>query len=180
MLSLVHGIPCGKWLILQVLKWPFPQSKPCLHPFRCWLCSSWFVSVFHFLWGSEPERQLSWRSPLSIQPVAISSSFHTLNFVKNTGRGEHNDRFQALYAGFWIQIRYLLAKLLRLSQFLHLKMGIVIITSKLTLFLYLFLAGLGLCWCTRAFFSCSVQGFLFISERGLLNMVTSLVVQHRL
>ena len=46
--------------------------------------------------------------------------------------------------------------------------------------IYLFLAVLGLCCCTRAFSSCGEQGLLFIAVRGLLTAVASLVVEHRL
>ena len=43
----------------------------------------------------------------------------------------------------------------------------------------LFLAALGLCCCTRAFSGCSECGLLF-AVRGLLIVVASLVVEHRL
>ena len=48
------------------------------------------------------------------------------------------------------------------------------------LFIYLFLAALGLCCCTWAFSSCGEQGLLFLVVRGLLIAVASLVVEHRL
>ena len=48
------------------------------------------------------------------------------------------------------------------------------------LFIYLFLAALGLRCCSRAFSSCSERGLLFIAVRGLLNAVASLVAEHRL
>ena len=38
----------------------------------------------------------------------------------------------------------------------------------LCLFIYLFLAVLGLCCCVRAFSSCSEWGLLFVAVRGLL------------
>ena len=47
------------------------------------------------------------------------------------------------------------------------------------LFIYLFLAALGLHCCTRAFSSCGEWGLL-IAVRGLLIVVASLVVEHRL
>ena len=47
-------------------------------------------------------------------------------------------------------------------------------------FIYLFLAVLGLRCCTQAFSSCGEQGLLFIAVRGLLIVVASLVVEHRL
>ena len=50
----------------------------------------------------------------------------------------------------------------------------------INLFLYLFLAALGLSFCARAFSSCSKWGLLFIAVRGLLTIVASLVVEHRL
>ena len=47
-------------------------------------------------------------------------------------------------------------------------------------FIYLFLAALGLCCCTRAFSSCSERGLLLVAVRGLLIEVASLVVQYGL
>ena len=45
----------------------------------------------------------------------------------------------------------------------------------INLFIYLFLAALGLRCCARAFSSCSERGLLFIAVRGLLIAVASLV-----
>ena len=50
----------------------------------------------------------------------------------------------------------------------------------INLFIYLFLAALGLHCCARAFSSCGEQGLLFIVVSGLLIAVASLVVDHRL
>ena len=41
------------------------------------------------------------------------------------------------------------------------------------LYIYLFLAALGLCCCVRAFFSCGERGLLFLEVRGLLIVVAS-------
>ena len=48
------------------------------------------------------------------------------------------------------------------------------------IFIYLFLAVLGLRCCTWAFSSCGEQGLLFVAVRGLLIAVASFVVEHRL
>ena len=48
------------------------------------------------------------------------------------------------------------------------------------LFIYLFLAALGLCCCARAFSSCGERGLLFVAVRGLLIAVASLVAKHGL
>ena len=48
------------------------------------------------------------------------------------------------------------------------------------IFIYLFLAPLGLCCCARAFSSCGEWGLLFIAVRGLLIAVASLVAEHGL
>ena len=48
------------------------------------------------------------------------------------------------------------------------------------LFIYLFMAALGLRCCARAFSSCSEQGILFVVVRGLPIAVASLVAEHRL
>ena len=48
------------------------------------------------------------------------------------------------------------------------------------LFIYLFLAVLGLCFCVRAFSSCGKRGPLFIAVHGPLTIAASLVAEHRL
>ena len=50
----------------------------------------------------------------------------------------------------------------------------------LNLFIYLFLAVLGLRFCARAFSSCRERGPLFIAVRGPLTIAASLVAEHRL
>ena len=51
---------------------------------------------------------------------------------------------------------------------------------RIPLFIYLFLAVLGLRCCAWAFSSCSEQGLLFVAVRGLLIAVASLVAEHGL
>ena len=48
------------------------------------------------------------------------------------------------------------------------------------LFVYLFMAVLGLCCCTQAFSNWGKQGLLFVVVCGLLIAVASLVVEHGL
>ena len=48
------------------------------------------------------------------------------------------------------------------------------------LFIYLFLAALGLHCCTQAVFSCIKWGLLFVAVCRLLIVVASLVAEHRL
>ena len=48
------------------------------------------------------------------------------------------------------------------------------------LFIYLFMAVLGLRFCARAFSSCGKRGPLFIAVRRPLTIVASLVEEHRL
>ena len=50
----------------------------------------------------------------------------------------------------------------------------------LNLFIYLFMAALGLRCCARAFSSCRERGLCFIVVHGLLIAVASLVAEHRL
>ena len=52
--------------------------------------------------------------------------------------------------------------------------------KKCYLFIYLFLAVLGLRFCARAFSSCDRRGPLFIAMRGPLTIAASLVAEHRL
>ena len=51
---------------------------------------------------------------------------------------------------------------------------------KIFIYLYLFLAVLGLCFCARAFSSCGERGPLFIVVCGPLTIAASLVAEHRL
>ena len=51
---------------------------------------------------------------------------------------------------------------------------------RVCLFIYLFLAALGLRCCAWAFCSCSERGLLFVAVHGLLIAVASLVVEHGL
>ena len=48
------------------------------------------------------------------------------------------------------------------------------------LFIYFFMAVLGLGCCSRAFSSCGEQGLLFVAVRGLLIAVASLVAERGL
>ena len=52
--------------------------------------------------------------------------------------------------------------------------------KNFTYFINLFLAALGVSCCTRAFSSCGERGLLFIAVCGLLIVVASFVVEHRL
>ena len=52
--------------------------------------------------------------------------------------------------------------------------------DSIQILVYLFLAVLGLHCCTRAFSSCGERGLLFVSLRGLLIAVISLVAEHTL
>ena len=51
---------------------------------------------------------------------------------------------------------------------------------KINLFIYVFVAELGLCCCVWAFSSCGEQGLLFVVACGPLIAVASLVVEHGL
>ena len=53
-------------------------------------------------------------------------------------------------------------------------------TRFIYIFIYLFLAALGLCCCARTFSSCSERGLLFIAVHWLLIAVASLLVEHEL
>ena len=50
----------------------------------------------------------------------------------------------------------------------------------INLFIYLFLAALGLRCCARAFFSCGERGLLFFAVCGLFIAVASPVAEHGL
>ena len=52
--------------------------------------------------------------------------------------------------------------------------------SLINLFIYLFMAALGLHCCVRAFSSCGERGLFFVLVHGLLIAVASLVEKHGL
>ena len=52
--------------------------------------------------------------------------------------------------------------------------------KKINLFMYLFLAVLGLRFCVRAFSSCGERGPLFIAVHGPITVAASPVAEHRL
>ena len=60
----------------------------------------------------------------------------------------------------------------------HLFLGIFLI--YINLFIYLFLAVLGLHCCMQVFSSCNEQGLLFVAVRRFLIVVASLVAKHGL
>ena len=60
------------------------------------------------------------------------------------------------------------------------KVGRFFLKNKFILFIYLFLAALGLRCCAWAFSSCGERGLLFVVVRGLLIAVASLVAEHGL
>ena len=59
-------------------------------------------------------------------------------------------------------------------------LGYFFFNKCIYLFMYLFMAVLGLRCCTWAFSSCGERGLLFVAVRRLLIVVASLVVEHGL
>ena len=55
-----------------------------------------------------------------------------------------------------------------------------VIFPSLFIYLFIYLAALGLCCCARAFTSCGKQGLLFVAVCRLLIAVASLAAEHRL
>ena len=60
------------------------------------------------------------------------------------------------------------------------KVSVTDMCAHVSLFIYLFLAALGLRCCMWAFSSCSEWGLLFFAVHGLLIVVVSLVAEHGL
>ena len=75
-----------------------------------------------------------------------------------------------------ISLRYLYS----LIPFIGLPNLLFFFLINLFIYLYLFLAVLGLRFCARAFSSCSERGPLFIAVGGPLTVAASPVTQHRL
>ena len=65
-------------------------------------------------------------------------------------------------------------------QVLHPPLFLFFLIFKFYLFIYLFMAVLGLRFCARAFSSCVKRGPLFIAVRGPLTIAASLAAEHRL
>ena len=57
---------------------------------------------------------------------------------------------------------------------------LVLVSFSFLIFIYLFLAALGLRCCVQAFSNCGKRGLLFVVVRGLLIAVASLVAKHGL
>ena len=74
------------------------------------------------------------------------------------------------------QIVCLLVFIIELYEFFFFLIG----RALKILFIYLFLAVLGLPCCAWAFSSCSKRGLLFLAVHVLLIVVASLVAEHRL
>ena len=70
----------------------------------------------------------------------------------------------------WNKIYYTSLLFFFLKEFLY----------YLFIYLFIFLAVLGLRFCARAFSSCGKRGPLFIAVRGPLTIAASLVAEHRL
>ena len=72
----------------------------------------------------------------------------------------------------------------KVRLFFFCKMALVVLSClsffKKKLFIYLFLAALGLRCCAWAFSSCGEWGLLLVAVCGLLLAVASFVVEHRL
>ena len=64
--------------------------------------------------------------------------------------------------------------------YVHFYTFLNVIFFFLILFIYLFMAVLGLRFCARAFSSCGERGTLFIAVHGPLTIAASLVAEHRL
>ena len=84
---------------------------------------------------------------------------------------------------FWSIDPFIIMKCSSLSLINILKSTWNIVSLALSfiyLFIYLFLAVLGLRCCAQAFSSCGEQGLLFIAVHRLLIVVASLIVEHGL
>ena len=83
-----------------------------------------------------------------------------------------------LYSNFWSWMMLVLQ--LCFSSLLYLLFCVLFCFLINWFILFLFLAALGLCCCTRTFSSCGERGLLFVAVHGLLIAVASLVAEHGL
>ena len=67
-----------------------------------------------------------------------------------------------------------------MNELPYLKLLVYLFFKKKYLFIYLFLAVLGLRFCASAFSSCGERGPLFIAVRRPLTIAASLIAEHRL
>ena len=86
--------------------------------------------------------------------------------------------------GSWIfvlfSIRIVYLKYITINKSNYSFFCLIQITFILNLFIYLFIAVLGLSFCARAFSSCGKRGPLFIAVRGPLTIAAFLVAEHKL
>ena len=110
-------------------------------------------------------------------------------FVKEKAQCyKYQGRLLIVFLSWWKQLYNVALLALSVPSLLHSgkqsdltdKSGKFFFLNKFIYFIYLFLAVLGLCYCTRAFSSCGEWGLPFVAVRGLLIAVASLVVEHRL
>ena len=116
-----------------------------------------------------------------LDPWATAAEPARLEPVLRNGRGCDGER-PAHRDGEWPPIAVTGVQTCALPIFqLYKSQHYLIAISKLFyLFIYLFLAVLGLRFCARAFSSCGKRGPLFIAVRGPLTIAASPVAEHRL
>ena len=98
--------------------------------------------------------------------------FYFLAIMNNGTLNIHIQIFVCTYVFFCLFLFFNLSCVI--SFFIFLTLGLFI------LFIYLFMAVLGLCFCARAFSSCGKWGPRFIAVHGPLIIAASLVAEHRL
>ena len=85
--------------------------------------------------------------------------------------------FNGMYLHFASKNNFVYKTLRNITRFL---LSILFFFNYYLLFIYIFMAVLGLRFCARAFSSCGKRGPLFITVCGPLTIAASLVAEHRL
>ena len=157
--------------------------------FLSFLFSSLIISFL--IWLSYPYLLLhkhSWK--ISEYPSALFSAVIQCwrnSYLTHTERNTHIEIFFTIYFVKQHQISMCIFILIfqskvpfSLNPYLYGLFILSFLVFLIHLFIYLFLAMLGLRCCARAFSSCNERGLLFVAVHKLLTVVASLVVEHRL
>ena len=126
-----------------------------------------------FGWGAAPGAHMSPDAPTSLSSFSL-----TLWRPNNSWRVT---RTKLLSWFLSTPSGWRLSRNIQYAQYILKRVGLKKFFYKfIYLFIFKFLATLGLHCCTRAFYSCGKRGLLFAALRGLLTALASLVAEHGL
>ena len=147
---------------------PWPSRRKRSNPSR--------AVIFTFPFSSPQKNFFNARCPLYI--------FQLTSMIHHKFKQLQRIWFPMYYKSWHFEIRHYFLKWIQWNlntiAIWYPSLSIKNIWIYFILFIYLFMAALGLCCCAQAFSSCGKRRLLFVAVRGLLIVVASLVAEHRL